>query len=194
MLSASQLAANQSNAQFSTGPRSTSGKSASSQNARTHGLTARHLCIAPEDQPAFEALESALRGELRPEGELESALFDRILHGQWNLHKIAAHEAVLLAAFDPFNEKHSLALNRFALYRSRTESSLYKAQAALRGLQEERQLRSIVLEDPAAFPPILSIANIQKHWTVLKQRNKRTRSTPGQPPSDTPQNPTRSDH
>ncbi len=53
------LAANHSNAQLSTGPKTPEGKKASSMNALRHGLAARELVIRPEDRPAFEELHSA---------------------------------------------------------------------------------------------------------------------------------------
>ena len=120
MTSPSKLAANHSNAQYSTGPRTADGKSKSSQNPRTHGLTAKHLKLADSEREDFDQLTKALHEELQPRGELESTLFDRILHAHWNLQKIAGLEADLFAGFDPFNDKQSLALNRLSLYRART--------------------------------------------------------------------------
>jgi hypothetical protein len=181
MPSASQIAANQANAQLSTGPRTPAGKSRSSQNSRSHGLTAKNLRVDHADQPAFDSLTSALREELTPEGELELSLFDRIVHAHWNLRKLTAFEADLLASFDPFNSDHSVTLNRLSLYRSRTESSLYKAQNQLRAIQEERHLRDTSLDNPSAFSPIVRIASVQKNWTVLNRRVKRS-----QAPSDSP--------
>ena len=56
MISAEKLAANQANAQNSTGPQTAAGKSKSSQNARTHGFCAKDLLIADEDEQEFEAM------------------------------------------------------------------------------------------------------------------------------------------
>ena len=154
------------------GPRTAEGKSTSSQNARTHGLTAKTLKIGDEDRPIFTELQEALKNELRPTGELESALFDRIVHAEWNLHKLAGHEGALLAGFDPFNDKHTTALSRLSLYRARIESSLYKAQAELRKLQEERHLRDVALDDPQAYSPLISIAKVQKSWLAMNKKKR----------------------
>src|SRR5882672_1737881 len=54
--SSARLAANTANAQHSTGPRTPAGQARSSQNARTHGLTARDLIIAPHEREEFEEL------------------------------------------------------------------------------------------------------------------------------------------
>ena len=49
MSSAAQVAANQANAQLSTGPKTTEGKASSSRNALKTGLTGRTM-ILPKDQ------------------------------------------------------------------------------------------------------------------------------------------------
>ena len=52
--SPAQLAANAANAQNSTGPRTSEGKTRSSQNSYKHGLTAREVVIAPGEQEEFD--------------------------------------------------------------------------------------------------------------------------------------------
>src|SRR6266852_72025 len=51
--SPARLEANAANAQHSTGPRTPEGQARSSQNARTHGLTARDVLIAPDERDEF---------------------------------------------------------------------------------------------------------------------------------------------
>jgi hypothetical protein len=58
-----QIAANQSNARKSTGPRSNEGRQTSSGNARTHGLA-----IAVGSDPAFQEEVEKLAGLLSPGG------------------------------------------------------------------------------------------------------------------------------
>jgi hypothetical protein len=53
-------AANRSNARHSTGPRTSAGKSASSRNALTHGLTSAAALLPSEDAAEFAALEEAI--------------------------------------------------------------------------------------------------------------------------------------
>ena len=163
----------------STGPRTAHGKAIASQNARTHGLTAKHLKISFEDQPIFDSLQDSLNRELLPQGELENTLFDRILRAHWDLYRLDSIEAQLLENFDPFNDSHSITLNRLALYRTRTENGLYKATTELRKLQEERHLRSAALDDPNAFSPIVNVASVQKSFTTLN-RLKKNRTPPHQ--------------
>jgi hypothetical protein len=62
MSAASQIA-NAANAQLSTGPRTGKGKHQSSQNTRTHGLSAQHSVISEEDHAAFHQLREQLHAE-----------------------------------------------------------------------------------------------------------------------------------
>ena len=160
---------------FSTGPRTQEGKARSSQNARTHGLTAKHLKISEDDRPAFESLDQALSQQLNPQGELEHSLTDRIIRAHWDLRKIDSLEADLLNSLDPFNDKHTLALNRLSLYRTRTENGLSKALQELRSLQEERQLRAAALKDDHHhFSPIIRITNIQRDFAFFSRPKNQT--------------------
>ena len=65
-----QIAANRTNAQRSTGPRSQEGKAAVRFNALTHGLTARATLLPFEDERELEALADRLYDELQPVGEV----------------------------------------------------------------------------------------------------------------------------
>ena len=89
------LAANQANALLSTGPKTPEGKRNSSLNAVNHGLTARELVIAPEDQPEFDELHSAYLAELQPQGILETEMFNAIVHAAWNLRRVRILEAAV---------------------------------------------------------------------------------------------------
>ncbi len=80
------IAANQSNAQLSTGPRTAKGKEASSPNATT-GLAATRIFVRPGEEQIFQEFESALLAELQPEGINEEHLFSLILHATWNIRR-----------------------------------------------------------------------------------------------------------
>ncbi len=81
--SAARVAANQANAQKSTGPKSTVN---SSQNHTIHGL-ARHngafRLLASEDPLGFEALKQRLTEEHRPTTETESILVNTMAESHW---------------------------------------------------------------------------------------------------------------
>ena len=56
MSTAAQVTANLANAQHSTGPRTETGKAASSQNALKHGLTAKTVLLPGEDEAAYRKM------------------------------------------------------------------------------------------------------------------------------------------
>src|ERR1035441_1864871 len=97
MSTASQTA-NAANAQLSTGPRTDEGKRQSSQNARTHGLTAQHPVIPDEDRAAFQQLRAQLHAETKPQGALQQIIFEELVHSAWNLRRVRAMEAELNAS------------------------------------------------------------------------------------------------
>ncbi|MBN9662686.1 MAG: hypothetical protein J0H49_31095 [Acidobacteria bacterium] len=140
MATVAQITANQANAKQSTGPVSIEGKARSSQNARRHGFTAKHLNITPEDRAEFEELEAALRDKTRPDGCLEVEIFHRILTHTWNLRRIETFECLILAETDPFAESNTRdgQLERYARYRRDLERGLYRAIRELSKLQTER--------------------------------------------------------
>ena len=87
MASEAQILANRRNAEKSTGPRTQEGKSASSQNAVTHGLTARQDVICVEDYEAFERHREQMMGELAPLGPVETMLAERAVSLSWRLKR-----------------------------------------------------------------------------------------------------------
>lgn len=81
-------AINRQNAQKSTGPQTPEGKARSSQNAMTHGLTARVHAVLPGEDPAgYHALRLLWYGDLRPRGIAEMALVDSGSRCHWQLHR-----------------------------------------------------------------------------------------------------------
>ena len=159
MATSAQLAANAANAQHSTVPRTAEGKARSAQNSRTHGLTAAHLVIGPGEQPIFEEMSAALRGEIKPEGELESLSFDQLLHAAWNLHRLRLREAEMAqGGLDPLldpAQHHTLSL--LLRYRNSTQRDYNRSLAELRKLQENRAFRMLnSVPDVAALIPGLA--------------------------------------
>ncbi len=94
--SASKLAANQTNAQKSTGPTSPEGKARSAQNSLKHGLLAG-VAIIPEDpaedREAFEALLELLTLEYQPIGLTQCLLVERLAVCHWRFRRALRFEA-----------------------------------------------------------------------------------------------------
>src|SRR5712692_11401416 len=82
------LAANAANAQHSTGPRTPEGRARSSQNARTHGLTARDLVIAPDEREEFEELRNDYQTSVKPQDGIQQSLFEELVGAAWNLRRV----------------------------------------------------------------------------------------------------------
>ncbi len=151
-----QIAANRRNAQKSTGPRTEEGKERSSQNAVKHGMTSRRAVLADEDPKVFLAHRISIHEDLRPMGELETTLANRIAAQLWRLARVPAIEAELIDALRPnladgspgkgslgvIWEKDGLSygggLGRLTRYETALERSLMRLQAEFRRVQERR--------------------------------------------------------
>ena len=159
-LSAAQLAANQANAQLSTGPRTEAGKAVARFNARRHGLTGQFYCMSLEDQQAYQTFETSLLESLKPVGAYETQLAISIVQDQWRLNRSRATEfniyglghdqrADLVDA--PSEDTHAAAtmagthrddhriFANIALYETRIHRMIAKNRKELRELQTERQ-------------------------------------------------------
>jgi hypothetical protein len=96
-ISAGKLAANQANAQLSTGPRTEEGKARSSRNATKHGLFSRQLLVAGEDPAALAMFRESVLRRLSPRDMLELQVVEQYVASSWRLRRIQAaeHEAYL---------------------------------------------------------------------------------------------------
>jgi len=119
MTSPKQIAANQRNAQRSTGPRSPEGKQISKLNAVKHGATAALICVPGEDPQAFEDWRQMLVDWHQPKGPEENHLVDRIATLQWKLKRIPRAEAALIT-YDYWEREQS----RHRATANRIENSL----------------------------------------------------------------------
>lgn len=95
-----QIAANRQNAKKSTGPKSASGKAASSLNALKHGLYASNIVVASkdlvEDAAEYELLVSSLKEELSPETVFQECIVRKIANCLWRSRRVTEAEAALI--------------------------------------------------------------------------------------------------
>ena len=96
MSSPAQIAANQRNAQLSTGPKTAEGKAVSSKNASKHRLLALDVIQMDEDINAFVELGQGLEREFNPQGDLEHAFVERIAALLWRLKRAGRIESGVL--------------------------------------------------------------------------------------------------
>jgi hypothetical protein len=171
MSAASQIA-NAANAQHNTGPRTEKGKRQSSQNARTHGLTAQRPAISEEDRAAFQQLREQLQAETKPQGPLQQIVFEELVHSAWNLGRVRAMEAELNAsapgALLTDDDGCAAKLDRLARHHTRIERAFFRSLRELKALQTDAAL-SLTL--PAYFmkiaPPLASRSQIAKRTQFL---------------------------
>jgi hypothetical protein len=166
--------ANTANAQRSTGPRTTEGKSRSAQNALKHGLTAADLVIGPEDRAEFDEMLTAFRDEIEPLGPLEHTLFDQLVSAAWNLRRIRRMETELCAAAQSFTEllnddQLQKKLDGLARHHTRIERSFHRALKELKALHTDAALipalPADLVENAAPLAAIQEIAKRTQHLT-----------------------------
>jgi hypothetical protein len=97
MSSTQQVAANQANAQFSTGPRTEEGKKRSSLNALKSGLTGRTVLLPGEDAEAYRTHCENWIEVHKPVGHEESELAQTLADTRWRQDRAFALEQNLFA-------------------------------------------------------------------------------------------------
>jgi hypothetical protein len=109
MATEAQILANRLNAQKSTGPRTSEGKAAVSQNAVKHGLLAERDVICSESQADFDQYRDQLLAELDPASPMESMLAERIVSLSWRLKRICSIQNQAIDALNADNTPSPLA-------------------------------------------------------------------------------------
>ena len=157
-----QLAANRANALLSTGPRTSAGLEKSSRNALKSGLTGRTVLLPTDDVAEYAAFLAELQADLKPVGQLESALVQIIVDCHWRLRRIQELEYALYThgerqfeatfAHEPQSDRRSMIilqthltyqkeLRNLHIQEARLDRKRRQAMAELRTLQEERESR-----------------------------------------------------
>src|SRR5260370_18975279 len=128
-------AATAANAQHSTGPRTPEGQARSSQNARTHGLTARDLVIAPNELEEFEELLNDYQTDVQPQGAAQQSLFELLVGAAWNLRRIRRMEVRACSDTTLTAEKLEKDLDRLVRYKTCIERTFHRSLKELKALQ-----------------------------------------------------------
>jgi hypothetical protein len=162
MSTPAQIAANRSNAQLSSGPKSEQGKSKSSLNAVKTGLTGRTVLLPADDAEAYQAHVDRIFAQWQPHDDTERALTQTLADTEWRLLRIPSLEAGIYAlgrlefkekfAEEPETVRASLIeahtfltyrrdLNNLSIQEGRLLRLRENTKAALRNMQEERRKR-----------------------------------------------------
>lgn len=160
MISDAKLEANRRNAAKSTGPKTPEGKAVSKMNALRHGLLSETVLLNDENEDRLEAFREGVLQQLKPVGELEELLADRIIATAWRLRRAAQIEAQLLERSRNDVSRYDLAarfghvedvgyaflndakgpecFGKLSRYESALERAMYKALHELQRLQAAR--------------------------------------------------------
>ena len=123
MATEAQIRANQRNAKKSTGPRTSEGKAAVSQNAVQHGLSARQTIISSESQAEFDLYRERMLSELAPASPMESMLAERIVTLSWRLKRAGRIQNQTIDALNADNTFDPLAkLKQSLLFKNHDQS------------------------------------------------------------------------
>ncbi len=129
MATEARILANRRNAQKSTGPRTSQGKAAVSQNAVKHGLLTRHDVISSESQADFDLYREQMLDELAPVSPMESMLAERIVSLSWRLKRTGRIQNQAIDALNADNNSSPLA----KLTQSLLFKNLHLSQPAPKG-------------------------------------------------------------
>jgi hypothetical protein len=135
---------NRANAQLSSGPRTTAGKSTSSRNATKHGLASSQPIIPGEDPAAFDTLLADLMRDHQPANRTEELLVNQMAQSYW-----LEQRAIRLqnGCFTDIGVDHQ-GLSLFLRYGTTHHRAFHKALADLQRMQKERRKGERILQSP----------------------------------------------
>jgi hypothetical protein len=149
MASRRQIAANSTNARLSTGPQSQEGKIRSSQNAITHGLSAKTSLLANENPEDFLKVRESVIDELKPESALELEFVERITSTLWRLRRIPEFEVAVLSSIEATANEYAVRRSHHLVSGDAVEIFLHKDLTGKLGRYEttlQRQLMTLLKE------------------------------------------------
>jgi len=117
----------------STGPRTESGKAASSQNALRHGLASGTILIPGEDPAEFQALETALFDQYKPADPTQTILVHDMAKHHWLKDRALRLQGEALALATPGEIPASFPV--LLRYQTTNDRAFYKALDTLKVLQ-----------------------------------------------------------
>lgn len=147
MSTPSQIAANQANAQQSSGPKTETGKAASSQNRRSHSLTGA-FCVMPwEIQEEFDALRASLLFTYEAKDSFEIELVEKMAEHHWMARRAMLFQERLMHDDYPMCEpvlQGDLAL--YLRYQTTHERAFQRCANELRSIKKQEENRKIGFE------------------------------------------------
>jgi hypothetical protein len=164
-----QVEANRLNAQKSTGPKTTEGKTNVSMNSLRHGMRARAVVLRNENEGRFHQLCDELEAEWQPQTTTEMALLEKMAVAQWKLVRAERREAIVCDVYT--DEKQEAMLEPLAKFQERFDRAFFRA---LRELEKLQKIRRQTAPPPAKEAP--TVPTPEPGYPL----------GPPQPPSDVP--------
>jgi chromosome segregation ATPase len=149
-----QIAANQKNAQLSTGPVTVPGLEKSSRNSTVHGFTGQTLIITPQEKEAYDAHVAAYMAAHNVTEHKHRQLVQQLADSHWSLHQIFVQQTNTMALMTGVHLQMSEAgsdaiataaaiapvartLNTLSTYESRRRRAAKTIQEELNALEQE---------------------------------------------------------
>lgn len=157
-ISKRQLEANRKNGKLG-GVKTSEGKEISKMNALKHGLLCKEVLLEGENEISLVELGISIREEIKPIGELETILTERIVSNIWRLRRVLEverntmewqrtyekEEGVQFGTSDEQVERKSIRemlanddIEKITRYETKIDKSIYKALHELQRLQSAR--------------------------------------------------------
>ena len=159
MATEAQLNANRANAQHSTGPRTTQGRSAIRHNHMNHGLTAAFVVLPGEDSAAFDELLLDLTHYFSPANKTEQLLVATVAQRYWltqraiRLQQQVLEKGAIWGGPSPSASHNATQAKDLALYiryESSHDRAYHKALNQLIRIRAERRRAEIGFESQKA--------------------------------------------
>ena len=166
------LAANAANAQHSTGPRTPEGRARSSQNARTHGLTARDVIVEPHEREEFEQFLNRYQTDVAPQDAVQLSVFDDLVAAAWDLRRIRRMQVRACSDTTRTAEQLEKELDRLVRYKTCIERTFHRSLKELKALQTNSFIAATLPEIVRPHvPPLANATQITKRTQQFEKTN-----------------------
>jgi hypothetical protein len=143
-----QVAANQANAQHSTGPKTAAGKAIVAQNNFRHGFTGAFRVLDWENQEDYRALHLSLKTEHQPATPTEEMLVETMAHSYWLRKRALILQNTCFSGESPAcNDEKNLAL--YIRYQNTQDRAFHRALNDLLKLRAAKRKQEIGFESQA---------------------------------------------
>ncbi len=183
-VSAAKLAANQANAQKSTGPTTGQGKATVARNAVKSGLCSAEVVLPGEDLDEFAIMKFDYLHQIKPlSGGIERTLFDELVAAAWKLRRAQRLETELLSISGDLlgqldDDKLQKKFDNLARHRTRLERSFYRAMKELKALQTNRLEHNLAFDITEPLPGLADLKHFAKQTHARAQADSSVDTEP----------------